>query len=123
MAIEVMSFGLLSKMYQCLENEVKIEIAKNYQIQIVHNVFGSWLHSFTYIRNLCAHNARIWNRKLFVKPQIPHFLHNKFENIDNLEVILELMEFVIIKAIADEKTISNWQIERKKLNVTPVTFF
>ncbi|WP_438590204.1 Abi family protein [Duncaniella muris] len=24
--------------------------------------FNSWLHTINYVRNICAHHARLWNR-------------------------------------------------------------
>ena len=31
-------------------------------------VLASWLHSLNYIRNICAHHARLWNRECRIKP-------------------------------------------------------
>lgn len=41
----------------------------------------SWLHSLTFLRNLCAHHSRIWNRKFKIAPiemkkYKKHFLPN-----------------------------------------------
>jgi abortive infection bacteriophage resistance protein len=30
----------------------------------------SWLESLTYVRNICAHHARLWNRRLSVRPEL-----------------------------------------------------
>ncbi len=35
-----------------------------------HTVFTSWLHTLTYVRNICAHHARLWNREFAIKPDI-----------------------------------------------------
>ena len=32
--------------------------------------FKSWLHNLVYVRNICAHHARLWNRSLGIKPKI-----------------------------------------------------
>jgi len=32
--------------------------------------FKAFMHTLTYIRNLCAHHARLWNRKLVIKPLV-----------------------------------------------------
>jgi abortive infection bacteriophage resistance protein len=34
-------------------------------------VFISWLHGLVYIRNVCAHHARLWNRLLGIQPLFP----------------------------------------------------
>jgi abortive infection bacteriophage resistance protein len=31
----------------------------------------SWLHTLNYVRNICAHHARLWNRDLAVQPELP----------------------------------------------------
>lgn len=30
----------------------------------------NWLHALTYLRNLCAHHSRLWNRQFVIKPLI-----------------------------------------------------
>jgi abortive infection bacteriophage resistance protein len=30
----------------------------------------SWLHTLTYLRNLCAHHARLWNRRFTFTPKV-----------------------------------------------------
>jgi abortive infection bacteriophage resistance protein len=37
-----------------------------------------WLHTLVYIRNICAHHARLWNRILGVRPLIPRHPHHPF---------------------------------------------
>jgi abortive infection bacteriophage resistance protein len=49
---------------------VQREMASEYRVPDV--VFKSWLHSLAYVRNLCAHHKRVWNRVLAIKPIIPH---------------------------------------------------
>jgi abortive infection bacteriophage resistance protein len=59
MSFEVVSLGLLSKFYQNLKfTEPKKAIARH------------WIRSITYVRNICAHHARLWNRILTNKPTI-----------------------------------------------------
>lgn len=31
-------------------------------------ILGDWLHTLTYVRNVCAHHSRLWNRKLAIRP-------------------------------------------------------
>jgi abortive infection bacteriophage resistance protein len=35
------------------------------------HVLASWLTALNYVRNICAHNSRLWNRQLTVKPASP----------------------------------------------------
>lgn len=68
-AVEIMSFGSLSLLFNNLKNEVQMDIAK--EINIHPTLLGSWLHTLVYIRNMCAHHGRIWNRELSIRPKIP----------------------------------------------------
>jgi len=64
MAVEVMSFGTLSQVYHNLFR--KDQIALSRKIGYHSSVLSSWLHTFTYVRNICAHHSRIWNRRLAI---------------------------------------------------------
>ncbi len=67
---EVLSFGAFSKLYSGLHNPDKTIISQDFGVYFP--VFGSWMHSFVYVRNVCAHHGRLWNRELAIKPGIPH---------------------------------------------------
>jgi abortive infection bacteriophage resistance protein len=68
--LEILSFGTMSRLYDNLRHgKIKKEIAN--QFGLSDKVFASWLHSLVYIRNVCAHHARIWNRWLRVQPLFP----------------------------------------------------
>ena len=41
----------------------------------------SWLHAITYIRNICAHHSRLWNKILGIRPIIPRRMVNPFVSI------------------------------------------
>jgi len=70
MLLEITSFGALSRLYDNLKpGKSRKDIAKIFGLSDM--VFASWLHSFVYIRNVCAHHARIWNRWLRVQPLFP----------------------------------------------------
>lgn len=68
-AVEIMSFGSLSKLFAELQEADKTEIAKTFGLH--RQVFVSWLHTLVYIRNICAHHARLWNRELAIAPKLP----------------------------------------------------
>lgn len=72
MASEVMSLGTLSKMFKGLATREQAAIVGPWGVQ--RPVAESWLHTLTYVRNACAHHARLWNRELAIKPMIPRNL-------------------------------------------------
>jgi abortive infection bacteriophage resistance protein len=68
MTSEVLSFGLLSKIYRNLKmSDGKKRIARQFGIGNPM-VLESWMQSITYVRNICAHHSRLWNRILTVRP-------------------------------------------------------
>lgn len=68
-AVELMSFGTLSKMFGGLQLKDKIAIANKYQIEAT--VLQSWLRTLNYIRNICAHHSRLWNKELANSAALP----------------------------------------------------
>ena len=34
-------------------------------------IFASWLRSLNYLRNVCAHHSRLWNRNVIDQPRLP----------------------------------------------------
>lgn len=64
MSLEVSSFGLLSKLFRNLKKEVEKSKVVSFFCLKDTAVLESWLYSFTTIRNICAHHARLWNRRL-----------------------------------------------------------
>ncbi len=70
MAMEVSSFGTLSLLYKCVNTGTcKRDIAGYYGLR--DTVFESWIHSLVYVRNICGHHSRLWNRNLRIQPITP----------------------------------------------------
>ena len=65
-----MSLGLLSRWIKDLKpTETRKKIALSFQLD--YNVLASFIEHATYLRNLCAHHSRVWNRKATKTMQIP----------------------------------------------------
>lgn len=69
MASELLSFGALSRVYSALHPRLKRNVSDQYGLP--DNILGSWLHSLSVARNICAHHSRLWNRELGVSPKLP----------------------------------------------------
>ncbi|WBX70349.1 Abi family protein [Tenacibaculum retecalamus] len=68
--LEVCSFGNLSTIYSLLKNgHIKRKIAQEFKLP--DSVFQTWLHSLVYVRNICAHHSRLWNKSLKIQPISP----------------------------------------------------
>lgn len=77
MTLEITSFGSLSMLYKNLKpGKEKREIA--HYFGLADSVFETWLHSIVYLRNVCAHHSRLWNRAMSIRPQIPRSPHKKW---------------------------------------------
>ncbi len=84
MILEVLSLGLLSKVFENIrKDKIKKQICTEFGLLHV-DVLESWMHSFSFIRNICAHHGRIWNRRITNMPKLPH--NTKFQFIDNLNI-------------------------------------
>ena len=66
---EVMSFGTLSHMYKGMVRADQRSVANRYGIQA--SILQSWMHHCVYVRNLCAHHSRLWDRVWSIKPAFP----------------------------------------------------
>jgi abortive infection bacteriophage resistance protein len=67
---EVMSFGQTSLLYKLLaEPSLRQAIANAYQLD--EKALGSFLHHLNLVRNICAHHARLWNRRFKISLQPP----------------------------------------------------
>lgn len=69
MATELLSFGTVSKLYAALAPALKQKIAAEYGVD--EQFLRSWLHALTYLRNVCAHHKRLWNRQFAIRPRFP----------------------------------------------------
>ncbi len=74
MAVEVMSFGQILTLYRNSDHTIKNTISK--QFGLFPPVMDSWLLTFNYIRNACAHHVRLWNRPLSIPPKLPDKKHD-----------------------------------------------
>ena len=66
MVTEVMSLGSLSVGYRGLKRKDKKFISDEFAPNT--RCLASWFHSLTYIRNICSHHGRLWNRELAIRP-------------------------------------------------------
>lgn len=75
--MEITSFGTLSILYEnLLPGKTKRSIAAYFGL--ADKVFASWLHSVVYVRNICAHHSRLWNKTLSIRPLMPRSPRNTF---------------------------------------------
>lgn len=66
---EVMSLGLLSRWLTQLTPGSASVIAK--ECGLDQSVLKAFVRQLTYVRNLCAHHCRVWNRSLTITMRLP----------------------------------------------------
>lgn len=69
-ACEVWNFNAMSRLYGGMREAEQDAISAKYGI---HNgrIFATWLRSLSYLRNVCAHHSRLWNRNIVDQPKLP----------------------------------------------------
>lgn len=63
-------------------------------------VFYSWFHTLVYIRNICAHHGRLWNRTIRISPIImknPLFKNKWLRNVNSINNKKIYYIFCIVK--------------------------
>ncbi|WP_201211388.1 Abi family protein [Rhodocyclus purpureus] len=69
-ACEVWDFGTLSTLFNGMREAEQDTIANQYGVSN-GRVFATWLRSLNYLRNVCAHHSRLWNRNIVDQPKLP----------------------------------------------------
>lgn len=67
---EMMSIGTLSMLYHGLIPDIQRRIVSG--LEVHQFTLTSWMHFISYLRNICAHHSRLWNRELAIRPFLPN---------------------------------------------------
>ncbi|RIS87871.1 Abi family protein [Mycobacteroides abscessus] len=65
-AVEFLDFGALCKLYRLMEKSDQNAVAISMGVK-GGTLLRRWLRDLNYLRNLCAHHSRLWNRVLTYK--------------------------------------------------------
>jgi abortive infection bacteriophage resistance protein len=85
--VETLSLGALSRWFKATKDtDAKREVAKSLGMPTIE-VLEKVLHALTPVRNVCAHHARLWNRRFTL--QLPHI--KRFNGHDGRMVIEEII--------------------------------
>jgi len=100
---EIISFGKLSWVYTGMKPEDKLTISQS-NFGIAAKLLSWWLHSLVYVRNICAHHSRLFNRRLAISPS-PH-TQDKLWTTDGKKLFDVLMVFKYL--LADDVLFANY---------------
>jgi len=102
MCFELLTIGELSHIYRGLKNNAdKKRIADFFEVH--PTVFTSWLHTLTYVRNICAHHSRLWNRDLAIEPEKllkpkGNWIAKPYENNKRVFYFLCVLRYLLLRA-------------------------
>jgi abortive infection bacteriophage resistance protein len=102
MCFELLTIGELSHIYRGLKNNAdKKRIADFFDVH--PTVFTSWLHTLTYIRNICAHHSRLWNRDLAIEPEKlikpkGNWIDKPYDNNKRVFYFLCVLRYMLLRA-------------------------
>ncbi|NOR57985.1 MAG: Abi family protein, partial [Sulfurimonas sp.] len=99
--VEVTSFNTLSRLFSNLKEKEQNEIADSLGLKAI--VFKQWLHTITYVRNICAHHSRLWNKMLAVRPIKPR-RNQTFTKLNNKKIffVLTMIVYLLEQIDGDE---------------------
>ena len=123
MLTELMPFGMLSKMTEGMKKSLRKQIAKDFGI--AQSQLVSWMETLTYIRNICAHHSRLWNREVSLKPEL--LVEWKKDGISNTRIYCVFLVLAHILCHASPR--SRWKdmlmmsiLENPHINLTAMGF-
>jgi abortive infection bacteriophage resistance protein len=130
MIMEILSFGKISLLFEHLTaREEKNQICSD--LGLPNNILPSWLHTFTYLRNLSAHHTKILNRTFTIKPILPTRRKLRFlteaDSVNNAKVYCSLccIEFLLNKiheTTSFKKNLLTLTIEYPQIDLSKLGF-
>lgn len=78
MVSETLTIGTWSRVYFALTKPADRKAISN-RFNVRYELFGSWIHSVSGLRNICAHHSLLWNTTFTIKPKTTP----DYKNIDN----------------------------------------
>ena len=89
---EILSMGQISILYSITAKSPPRKAVADY-FGVKETVLTTWLHTLVYVRNICAHHARLWNKDLRIPVKLPKKTANKWlssVNVTNRKVYIVL---------------------------------
>ncbi len=113
---EIMSFGSLSKMFSGMNRADQRSITQQYRLQPF--VMSSWLHHLVYIRNICAHHSRLWDRIWAIKPELPagkNWQPPSFNNNNRVFTTIVILKYLLDKCPVMAGYANDWKLDIQDL--------
>ena len=113
--VKILSFGVTSSLYGLLKQSDRQQISKYFKIS--DKLLKQILKNLTSIRNICAHNERLYcfRDKYTINFKIIDKNYKSKDNTTNLYMLINVLKLVLSKSNYEEMT-SNINLEIKKLD-------
>lgn len=126
MCLELLTMGELSHLYRGLKNNSDRKRIANF-FDVHPTVFVSWLHTLTYVRNICAHHSRLWNRDLAIEPEkllkpVGNWVSKPFENNKRMFYFICVLKYLITRANPGNSLKDKLQNLFKKYPTVPIQY-
>lgn len=82
-SFEILPMGQISILYSITAKSPPRKAVADY-FGIKETVLINWLHTLVYVRNICAHHTRLWNKDLRIPVKLPKKAANKWLAAQNL---------------------------------------
>ncbi len=126
MCLELLTMGELSHIFRGLKDKQdRNRIANFFGVQ--QKVFISWLHAITYVRNICAHHSRLWNKDLAIEPAIlsspiGKWITRPFEINQRTFYFLCVLKYLLLRANAGNRLKEKLEALFNKYPHIPIQF-
>jgi len=126
MCLELLTMGELSHLFRGLKNNSDKKRIANF-FDVHPTVFESWLHTLTYVRNICAHHSRLWNRDLAIEPEkllkpVGNWVSKPFENNKRMFYFICVLKYLITRANPGNSLKDKLQNLFKKYPTVPIQY-
>ena len=119
--IKILTWGELSRLYSMLKQTDRQAISKEFKVP--DNFLKQVLKNITMIRNICAHNDRMFSfhSKFLITFKIIDINYKNKDNSTNVYMIMKSMQRLLDKNKSDEfERLVNLEIEKLKTNIKSV---
>ena len=119
--IKILTWGELSRLYSMLKQTDRQAISKEFKVP--DNFLKQVMKNITMIRNICAHNDRMFSfhSKFLITFKIIDINYKNKDNSTNVYMIMKSMQRLLDKNKSDEfERLINLEIEKLKTNIKSV---
>lgn len=126
MCFELLTIGELSHIYRGFQHNIdKKRVADFFNVH--PTVFTSWLHTITYVRNICAHHARLWNKDLAIEPHIllkpvGNWISTPFQNNKRVFYFICVLKYLLERANPGNHLKEKLETLFKKYPAVPIQY-